>query len=142
MPTSPVCRHDLQKPPDDLGEWFGCEQCGVPLKVPSALATVLFGISTTVLLVAFWRLPLLSQRYFRELHFPGYLMLGFVTTIYGFLARLVWKTRLAQPRLHDPYSSLNLSDEVRNSGEEVEIPAQRGPVPAGEVAALIRSEQK
>lgn len=111
MPICPVCRHELQKPPDDIADWFRCEQCGVPLKIPSVVAKVLFGASTAALLVVFWSLPFVSQRYFRELHFSGYLMLSFVTAVYGFLARLVWKTKLTQPRPYDPYSSLNLSDD-------------------------------
>ena|SRR5258707_11571906 len=110
MPNCPVCQYELQKPPDDVRDWFRCDNCGTPLQVPSILGKVLFGISTAVILLTFWTLPGILRRYFRIADFPTYLLLGSVTAIYGFLARLVWKTKLTRPRLYDPYSALNLSD--------------------------------
>jgi hypothetical protein len=111
MPRCTVCQHELQKPPDDVRDWFRCEQCGTPLQIPSVIGKILFGISTAVLLVACWMLPIILRRYFQLTDFPIYLMLGSIAAIYGFLGRIVWKTKLTRPRPYDPYSSLNLSDE-------------------------------
>jgi hypothetical protein len=111
MPHCPVCQNELEKPPDDVRDWFRCEQCGTPLQIPSVLGKILFCISTAVILVACWMLPFILRRYFRLPDFPTYLILGSVAAIYGFLGRIVWKTKLTRPRPYDPYSSLNLSDE-------------------------------
>src|SRR5207249_11260139 len=48
MPNCPICRHQLQKPPEDVRDWFRCENCGTPLQVPPLFGRVLLWISTVL----------------------------------------------------------------------------------------------
>ena len=110
MPNCPSCNHEIHRPPEDVREWFRCDNCGTPLQISSALSktlywTSIFGVFLIGIIFSFG-----SAKYFPGHEFPSYLLGGGILVVYGVLARLFWKTKLSRPRLHDPYSSLNLSD--------------------------------
>jgi len=117
MPNCPICRHQLQKPPEDVRDWFRCENCGTPLQVPPLFGRVLLWISTVLLAMAIWVLGYVGMRYLGmifpglELHIPMAVMTGIVLGSYGWLVRRLWKTRFVNPLPCDPYSTLNLSDQ-------------------------------
>lgn len=117
MPNCPICRAELREPPEDVRDWFRCEQCGTPLQVPPRFGRILLWISTMVCAVAIWISSYIGMRYLRmvfpgfELPIPMTLMTGIVLGSYAWLVRRLWKTKLVQPRPCDPYSSLRLSDE-------------------------------
>jgi hypothetical protein len=113
MPDRPNCHYELSQPPKDVREWFRCDNCGVPLQVPSGFAKMLYWLGIAVAVV----LTLLGSevvgRNFRGRESPVYLIEICIGVLFGVLARLLWKTRLSQPRLYDPYSALNLSDAAK-----------------------------
>jgi len=116
MPNCPKCNFPLSTPPEDIQDWFRCEHCYTPLRVPSELGRILFFVSSFGVLVVCWTLEFYGIRYnwriFRLI--PDafqFLFYGLPLIIYGGLIRLVWKTKLSAPRVYDPYSSLNLSDD-------------------------------
>jgi hypothetical protein len=118
MPNCPICNSNLPKPPEDVQDWFRCETCGTPLRVSTTVGKIIFGFSVAILLITFWTgfglLHHLSK--FNGLSVVGEkLLVGSMFTIvagiYAFLIRLLWKSKLFQPRPCDPYSSLNLSDD-------------------------------
>jgi hypothetical protein len=117
IPNCPICRHQLQKPPEDVRDWFRCENCGTPLQVPPLFGRVLLWASTMLLAVVIWVLAYVGMRYLGmvfpglELHIPVAVMTGIVLGSYGWLVRRFWKTKLVNPRPCDPYSALNLSDQ-------------------------------
>jgi hypothetical protein len=117
MPNCPICRHQLQKPPEDVRDWFRCENCGTPLQVPPLFGRVLLWASTLLLAALIWVLAYVGMRYLGmvfpgfELHLPMAVMTGIVLGSYGWLVRRFWKTKLVNPRPCDPYSTLNLSDQ-------------------------------
>ena len=108
MPKCPICRHQLQKPPEDVRDWFWCENCGTPLQVPPLFGRVLLWASTMLLAAVIWVLAYIGMRYLGmvfpglELHIPLAVMTGIVLGSYGWLARRLWKTKLVNPRLCDP----------------------------------------
>ena len=118
MPTCPVCNSALPKPPEDVQDWFRCQGCGTPLQISTTIGKLLFGFSVAILLISFWtgfgllhQVPRLNGlSVLGERLFVGS-MFTIVVGIYAFLVRLLWKSRLFQPRPCDPYSSLNLSDD-------------------------------
>lgn len=111
MQTCPSCRHEFQKPPEDIRDWFRCDQCGIPLRLASAFSKSLYWVSIlVVLLVGIIPLFLSLGDIFEGADYQFYLLGGCILAVYGGLARLFWKTKLSRPRLYDPYSSLNLSD--------------------------------
>jgi hypothetical protein len=110
MSTCPNCQHELQRPPEDVQEWFRCDQCGIPLQLPSSHSKTLYWLSIFGVLLVATISPFLSRKYFPAHEFPTYLLGSCIVAIYGGLARLFWKTKLSRPRLFDPYSSLDLSD--------------------------------
>jgi hypothetical protein len=52
MPDCPVCHHELEKPPEDIRDWFRCDNCGTPLQFPSTLGKMLYWISIFGVLLA------------------------------------------------------------------------------------------
>ncbi len=117
MPNCPICHYELQKPPEDIRDWFRCENCGTPLRVPPRFGRVLFAISTLALALVIWVLGYIGMRYLGmvfpglEIHIPAVVMFGIVLGTYAWLVRRFWKTKLVQPRPCDPYSAMNLSDD-------------------------------
>jgi hypothetical protein len=108
MSICPVCQSELPKPPEDVREWFRCDQCGTPLQVPSTLGKILFGLSTLVpIIVAMY----LSKWFAKGSRLVLYLSEGLVAVVYAAAVRALWKTRFMNPCPCDPYSSLNLSDD-------------------------------
>ena len=110
MPTCPICQSQLQKPPEDIKDWFRCETCGTPLQVPPAIGKTFLAVSIGFFLALYYALAFFARNYPHVSELFFYAVFGFITVIYTFLARLFWKTRLIRPSSHDPYSSLNLSD--------------------------------
>lgn len=116
MQNCPNCNFPINRPPDDIQEWFRCEHCHTPLRVPSELGRILFLVSAFGVLIGgsvievyvahhHWRI----FKWFPEgFQFFSYTIL---LVFYGALIRLVWKTKLGAPKIYDPYSSLNLSDD-------------------------------
>jgi hypothetical protein len=113
MARCPICRSELAEPPEDVRDWFRCDQCGTPLQVPSSVAKIVFAITIGVFFIATgWLFAYFSGQNFGLVnHFLFYLIAGSFLTFEAAIARIFWKTRLAQPRPCDPYSSLNLSDD-------------------------------
>jgi len=108
MPKCPICRHQLQKPPEDVRDWFRCENCGTPLQVPPLFGRVLLWASTMLLAAVIWVLAYIEMRYLGmvsrglELHILLAVMTGIVLGSYGWLAGRLWKTKLVNPRPCDP----------------------------------------
>jgi len=114
MQSCPSCRYELQKPPQDVRDWFRCDQCGTPLRLASTFTKTLYWVSIlAVVLVGFIPLFLSVANMFEDTEYQFYVLGVCILAVYGGLARLFWKTRLSRPRLYDPYSSLNLSDAQR-----------------------------
>ena len=121
MHRCPRCHLPLEKPPEDLQEWFRCENCNTPLRVPSKVGRILFFVSSFGVLVVCWTLEYYGLRYnpriFRfvpeSLQFLFYSLPLF---LYAWLGRLIWRTKIGAPRVYDPYSSLNLSSDRRLRG--------------------------
>ena len=117
MPNCPICRHQLQEPPEDVRDWFRYENCGTPLQFPPLFGRVLLCASTLLLAAVIWVLAYVGMRYLGmvfpglELHSPMSVMTGIVLGSYGWLVRRFWKTKLVKPRPRDPYSALHLSDQ-------------------------------
>jgi len=117
MPICPICRHQLQEPPEDVRDWFRYENCGTPLQFPPLFGRVLLCASTLLLAAVIWVLAYVGMRYLGmvfpglELHSPMAVMTGIVLGSYGWLVRRFWKTKLVKPRPRDPYSALHLSDQ-------------------------------
>lgn len=110
MPNCPSCHHELQNVPEDVRDWFRCESRGVPLQLSSALTKTLYWSSLVAVLVV-GVIPLIfSMALFEGMDSQFYMLGGCILVVYGWLARFFWKTKLSRPRLYDPYSSLNLSD--------------------------------
>jgi hypothetical protein len=86
------------------------------LRLPSELGKILFFISTFGVLVVFWTIESFGIRHNWRIFklIPeafNFLLYGFPLVIYGALIRLVWNTQLTAPKVYDPYSALNLSDD-------------------------------
>lgn len=116
MPNCPKCNFRLGSPPDDIQDWFRCENCHTPLRVPSELGRILFFVSSFGVLLVCWTFEYYGIRYnwriFRLVpEALQFLFYGLPLIFYGGLARLVWKTKVSAPRVYDPYSALNLSDD-------------------------------
>lgn len=117
MPNCPICQMELREPPEDVRDWFRCDNCGTPLQVPSQFGRILFWISTVVCLIVLWVFSYVGMRYLRmvfpglELHLPLASMAAIVLGTYALLIRWLWKTKLVRPRPCDPYSALGLSDD-------------------------------
>lgn len=117
MPICPSCRHPLQNPPEDVRDWFRCENCGTPLKVPPFFGPLLLWASEILLAVGIWVLAHLGMRHLGkvapgfEMYLSEFVLTGISLGLYGWLVRRFWKTKLVNPRPCDPYSSLNLSDQ-------------------------------
>jgi hypothetical protein len=116
MPQCPICHSDLQKPPEDVRDWFRCENCQTPLRVPPPFGKVLFALSTFGALCIFWVLEYLAIHY--RFKSPGgipflfhFLFYSVPLVLYAALVRFLWMTKIARPHVFDPYSSLNLSDD-------------------------------
>src|ERR1700740_956636 len=128
MPVCPICRHELQKPPKDIRDWFRCEKCGTPLQVPYSLSKTLYWFSILGVLLVSTTFPFLLRKYIEGREFSTYLLAGLlggtILAVYAGLARLFWNTKVSRLRPYDPYSSLNLSD-ARNKfpGHVSETPA-------------------
>jgi len=108
----------LLKPPEDARDWFRCQTCGTPLQLPLFSGKLLFALSVGAPLALIWDFPFLDMRLsdFRTwsgiLHeATNFVIFLAIATIYGYVVRLLWKSKLFQPRPCDPYSSLNLSSE-------------------------------
>jgi len=108
----PKCNFPISRPPDDIQDWFRCDNCHTPLRVPSELGRILFFVSTFGVLIGClvvelygihhnWRI---FKRFPEGFQFPFYALL---LALYGALIRLIWKTKLGAPKIYDPYSSLN-----------------------------------
>jgi hypothetical protein len=114
MTVCPVCRHELQTPPKDMRDWFRCEKCGTPLRVPSSRSKMLYWFSIFGVLLAATTFPFLLGKYIEGREFTTYFIAGLlggtVLAVYAGLARFLWNTKFSPPRPYDPYSSLNLSD--------------------------------
>ncbi|HKW65140.1 MAG TPA: hypothetical protein VJN89_21475 [Candidatus Acidoferrum sp.] len=121
MPTCPICQADLQKPPEDVRDWFRCDTCGTPLQVPSDFARLLLWISIVLGAVGTWVVGIIGAGYLRrifpgmELHVPYAFMGAIVLGVYAVLVRWLWKTRLMRPKSCDPYSALGLSDDRKKT---------------------------
>jgi len=116
MPHCPKCNFLLCSPPDDIQDWFRCENCHTPLRLPSELGRILFFVSTFGVLVVFWTIESFGIRHNWRIFklIPegfDFLLYGFPLVIYGALIRLVWNTKLTALKVYDPYSALNLSDD-------------------------------
>ena len=116
MPNCPKCNFLLSAPPDDIQDWFRCENCHTPLRLPSELGRILFFGSTFGVLVVFWTIEFLGMRHNWRIFklipaASNFLLYGLPLVIYGALTRLVWNTKLTTPKVYDPYSALNLSDD-------------------------------
>jgi hypothetical protein len=116
MQNCPRCHFPLSQPPEDIQDWFRCEHCQTPLRVPSELGRILFFVSSFGVLVVCWTFEYYGIRYNPRIFkwIPEaiqFLFYGLPLILYGWLARFVWKTKLGAPRVYDPYSSLNLSDD-------------------------------
>ena len=116
MPLCPICQSDLQKPPEDVRDWFRCENCQTPLRVPPRFGKVLFVLSTFGALCLCWVLEYLAIHYRLKIlmnvpAFMSFLFYSLPLILYAALVRMFWTTRIARPRVFDPYSSLNLSDD-------------------------------
>lgn len=114
MPVCPICAHELQKPPKDVRDWFRCEKCGTPLQLHSSLSKMLYWSRIFGVLLVSSTFPLLVGKYLEGREFSAYLLacvLGAtILALYAASARLLWNTRFSNPRPHDPYTSLNLSN--------------------------------
>ena len=129
MPVCPICGYELQNRPKDVRDWFRCENCGTPLRVPSSLSKTLYWFS--ILGGVFLSLPLtlFSIRYFQGRELSTYFLAGLlgvtILAVYAALARLFWNTKFNCPKPFDPYSSLNLSDaRTKSRGHVNARPAQ------------------
>jgi hypothetical protein len=116
MPKCPICRSDLQKPPEDVRDWFRCENCQTPLQVSARFGKVLFALSSMGVLVIYWTIEFFVLPYLPKIlwHVPysgTFLFYSLPLVLYAALVRLFWKTKFAHARVFDPYSSLNLSDD-------------------------------
>ena len=117
MPNCPICGRELNRPPEDVRDWFRCDGCGTPLQVPPAFGRGLMWVSTMLLAVVIWILAYVGMRYLGmvfpglELHIPMTMMTAIILGSYGWLVRRLWKTKFVRPRPCDPYSALGLSDE-------------------------------
>jgi len=128
MPVCPICRHELQKPPKDVRDWFRCEKCGTPLQVPSSLGKMLYWFSIFGVLLVSTTFPFLLRKYLEGREFSTYLLAGLlggtILAVYAGLVRLLWNTKVSRLRPYDPYSSLNLSDaRTKFRGHVSEAPA-------------------
>ena len=114
MAVCPICRHELQKPPKDIRDWYRCEKCGTPLQIPSLRSKMLYWFSIFGVLLVSITFPFFLGKYIEGREFTTYfiasLLGGTILALYAGLARLLWNTKFSRPRPYDPYSSLNLSD--------------------------------
>jgi hypothetical protein len=92
MPNCPICRHELQEPPEDARDWFRCENCGTPLQVPPLFGRVLLWASTLFLAAIIWVLGYIGMLKLGmvfpsfELHISVAVMTGIVLGSYGWHA--------------------------------------------------------
>src|ERR1700674_3523583 len=70
MPNCPICRHQLQEPPEDVRDWFLYENCGTPLQFPPLFGRLLLCASTLLLAAVIWVLAYVGMRYLGMV-FPG-----------------------------------------------------------------------
>jgi hypothetical protein len=116
MQHCPKCHFPLSQPPEDIQDWFRCEHCQTPLRVPSDLGRILFFAGSFGALVVFWTFEYYGARYYPRIfrwmpEATHAVLFGLPLILYGWLARFMWKTKLSAPKVYDPYSALNLSDD-------------------------------
>jgi hypothetical protein len=120
MPDCPKCGFALSRPPDDVQEWFRCDHCKIPLRMPSETTKAIY-VASIVLSVSascgalFYLLPYVSRLLGINVEF-GFAFFPAPAIIGVWLGRFVWYAKLAGPRVYDPYSSLNLSNDKKLRG--------------------------